>query len=561
MQLPDKIALSPFVRIIVPLAVGIILSSRVTAPLWLVIAITAGVYGAAWLLRETDAGWWYVTAAVFVTGVLIMQLDDTQQEVPRGERLLMVVQIDDTPYTHGRWQRTTAHIGYFQSFPRRPEGPASSAYDPFMSLTPGHAAPPMEYARSRTIRDTTRGNYPKAGESPANPGKWVSVSEKIQLYIDTCYRIGAGEQITFRGYLNPIDTTGSSYGRLMRSRGMSAKSFLTPGALIARTTSEYRSAGYRAAQVQHGAVERIMRLDLSEADRNLVATLVAGERRGIDPKLRNDYAVTGVAHILSVSGLHMGFVLVIANLLLGWIVLFRRGHLIKNVLVILAMWSYAVVAGLSAPVVRAALMMSFAQLALGTSQRGNGYNLVLGAATLMLAIHPGYLYDVSFQLSFVAVLSILFFYPRLYRYRKRLGKIPNGILSCVMLGAAAQIGTLPLVAYSFGNIPLIALLINPIVILTSFVIISTGLLWLLLPLGILNPVCSFVIKTALWIQNGLIEWAAGIPVAAIKDVRMDGMSVLMLYAALGLLAVWIKIREDARTEKLAVTKKSRIFAR
>ena len=111
MQLPDKIALSPFVRIIVPLAVGIILSSRVMAPLWLVIAITAGVYGAAWLLRETDAGWWYVTAAVFVTGVLIMQLDDTQQEVPRGERLLMVVQIDDTPYTHGRWQRTTAHIG------------------------------------------------------------------------------------------------------------------------------------------------------------------------------------------------------------------------------------------------------------------------------------------------------------------------------------------------------------------------------------------------------------------------------------------------------------------
>lgn len=98
-------------------------------------------------------------------------------------------------------------------------------------------------------------------------------------------------------------------------------------------------------------------------------------------------------------------------------------------------------------------------------------------------------------------------------------------------------------------------------ILTSFIIISTGLLWLLLPLGILNPVCSFVIKTALWIQNGLIEWAAGIPVAAIKDVRMDGMSVLMLYAALGLLAVWIKIREDARTEKLAVTKKSRIFAR
>ena len=193
-----------------------------------------------------------------------------------------------------------------------------------MPLLPWNMPVPEQYGIPPAAITRRRANLRQT------PGKWVSVSEKIQLYIDTCYRIGAGEQITFRGYLNPIDTTGSSYGRLMRSRGMSAKKLPHPRCTDCRTTSEYRSAGYRAAQVQYGAVERIMRLDLSEADRNLVATLVAGERRGIDPKLRNDYAVTGVAHILSVSGLHMGFVLVIANLLLGWIVLFRRGHLIKK---------------------------------------------------------------------------------------------------------------------------------------------------------------------------------------------------------------------------------------
>ncbi|MFR4026316.1 MAG: hypothetical protein ACLTZY_12270 [Alistipes indistinctus] len=159
-------------RIIVPLAVGIILSSRVTAPLWLVIAITAGVYGAAWLLRETDAGWWYVTAAVFVTGVLIMQLDDTQQEVPRGERLLMVVQIDNTPYTHGRWQRTTAHIGYFQSFLRRPEGPGFIGLRPFhvslppdMPLLPWNMPVPEQYGIPPAAITRRRANLRQTLES------------------------------------------------------------------------------------------------------------------------------------------------------------------------------------------------------------------------------------------------------------------------------------------------------------------------------------------------------------------------------------------------------------
>ena len=112
----------------------------------------------------------------------------------------------------------------------------------------------------------------------------------------------------------------------------------------------------------------------------------------------------------------MGFVLVIANLLFGWTVLLRYGHVAKIVQVISALLRYAVMAGLSPSAVRAALMLSAAQLALACSVPGNGYNVVLGAATLMLAANPVYLYDLSFQLSFMAVLSILFFYPRLYRF-------------------------------------------------------------------------------------------------------------------------------------------------
>ena len=140
----------------------------------------------------------------------------------------------------------------------------------------------------------------------------------------------------------------------------------------------------------------------------MLSALIAGDKRNLDRRLKADYSKTGVAHILAVSGLHMGFVLVIANLLFGWTVLLRYGHVAKNVLVISALWFYAVMAGLSPSAVRAALMLPPHSWPLACSVPGNSCNVVLGAATLMLAANPFYLYDLSFQLSFMAVLSILF---------------------------------------------------------------------------------------------------------------------------------------------------------
>lgn len=103
MHLSDQIALSPFFRIIVPLTIGILLAPWVTVPTWLLILIASIVYGAAWFLRKSIAGWWYVSASIFLTGLLISRIGTAQPEIPQGERLLMIAQIDATPYTQGRW--------------------------------------------------------------------------------------------------------------------------------------------------------------------------------------------------------------------------------------------------------------------------------------------------------------------------------------------------------------------------------------------------------------------------------------------------------------------------
>ncbi|WP_301902993.1 ComEC/Rec2 family competence protein [Alistipes ihumii] len=503
MLLNDKIRITPFARILPPLAAGIACQRFASAPLWAVALIAAAVYAGAWLTRKIPAGRAYVYASLFCTGLLLADLSSTKRPMPRNERLAMIVEIDRTPSLSGRWAVTTARAGMYRCFGRQ------------------------------------------AGTTPA---RWQPTDEKIELRFDTGFHVSVGEQMAVAGYLNPIDTSGSRYGALMRSRGLTARAYVTRGNLIARMDGNGRTAMRSAALFQRAAVERLSRLRLSETDRSMVCALVAGERRTMDRDLRAAYARTGTAHILAVSGLHMGFVMLLVNLALGWVVLLRHGHLIRNVLAILALWTYAVMAGLSPSVVRSALMLSAAQAALGASVSGNGYNVVLGTATLMLAVRPSYLSDVSFQLSFAAVLSILFFYPRLYRRRLSRHRALDALYSSLLLGAAAQIGTLPLIAYHFGNVPLVSLAINPIVIFAAFVVIGASLLWLLCPLPLWNLFLSRIVETALTVQNGTVAHAAASPAAAIEGIVLPEWAVVLAYALLGMLAVAVKLREEKRTD-------------
>lgn len=495
MLLSDKIAITPFVKIIPLFAMGILAFGYVTAPDWMVLLVTLLAYAMAWWQRDNRYGGWYIGVTLFCSGMLVASMVATRELMPRGERLTMVAEVNQTPVIRGRWQRTTARVGLFR--------PAS--------------------------------------KGPA--GTWQETDERVELYVDTACRIVPGEQLSVTGYLHPMDTTGSRYEALMRSRGLSARIYISGDHLV-RLSGDGRRATRFAATLQGWAVERIGRLKISENDRNMLSALIAGEKRSVDRNLKADYAKTGMAHILAVSGLHMGFVLILIHFLFGWTVLFRQGHRIKNVLVILALWGYAVMAGLSPSVVRAALMLSAAQIALASSVPGNGYNVVLGTATLMLAVNPFYLYDISFQLSFCAVLSILFFYPRLYRKRLSMNRFLDTVYSSVLLGVAAQIGTIPLVVYNFGNIPVIAVLINPLVIFMAFLTIFVGLIWVLCAFSWLNGMFSMLLEGFLWVQNGVVSWAASTPVASFSGIRFDGYALLCSYLLLILMAVAVKLYEE-----------------
>lgn len=490
MLLTRRIAITPFLKVIIPFVCGILAVGAAGAPLWLVALSALAVYAAAWLLRGKPFGCWYLYGAVFLTGICVALASAPRFILPPDEKVYLAGEVDSRTFTSGRWVRTTANIGFFRS-------PSS--------------------------------------------GNWTRCSEKIQLYMDTAYRISPGDKITFSGYINPVDTTGGSYGRLMKARRIRSRVFVTPGNLKAAATPSDKGLKYLILSAGDFLNGRIDKLHTDPASKEMARALLSGQTGGIDKTLKEAYSKTGVIHIMSVSGLHMGFMLLLANLLLGWMPFLRNGHIYKNIAVILFLWLYAFTTDFSPPVIRAAFMCSAAQAAMAASARASGYNILFAIATLMLAVNPSYLYDISFQLSFLAVLSIMFFFPRLYRRRISKNIAVDFVISSLCLTLAAQLGTLPLIAYNFGRIPLLAVLINPVVILTSFVIIAAALLWVLLPLPLLDPVIGKIVSWTTWAQDWIVTGAASATGGSSGNFILGFGSAIALYALLAGMMVCIKI--------------------
>ncbi|MCD8072114.1 MAG: ComEC family competence protein, partial [Alistipes sp.] len=272
---------------------------------------------------------------------------------------------------------------------------------------------------------------------------WCGAGFGVQLYLDTAYRAAAGERLLVRGYFNAFGPAEGSYGALMIRRGIHGRMYVTGGSLLA--VDQGRAGLFAGLHAR--AVGKMSRLP-GDRDKTAVATaMVSGHRRTIPREVSAAYRDGGGAHLLAVSGLHVGIVFVLVNLLLGLLPLVRRGHVVKNVVAVGAIWLFAAAAGLSPSIVRAALMFSFMQLALARGAGRHGLNALAGSAFVTLAIDPRLAADPGFVLSYAAVLAILLYYGPLYSLVKSRSRIFNRLVGIYVVGTIACLAVSPVVAY------------------------------------------------------------------------------------------------------------------
>ena len=273
--------------------------------------------------------------------------------------------------------------------------------------------------------------------------------------------------------------------------------------------------------------ERLLnRLQVNDDDdeaQALIAAMVLGDKSALTPELRNRYAVTGASHVLALSGLHLSIIyLLLTRLTLG-----RRRSWLAQVLVVLAVWGYALLTGLPTSLIRAATMISVYSLFMLGGRRHAPLNVLCFTAIIMLLTDSNALFDVGFQLSFMSMLCILLFMPLMESWFSPQWmmehRIARWLLSLSTVSVAAQMGTAPLIAYYFGRFSTWFLVTNLIVIPLVTLILYTAIMALVFPsIAIISVSIAHVMNKALDIIR---TW----PLASVEGLHPSVLQVAMCY--------------------------------
>lgn len=405
-----------------------------------------------------------------------------------------------------------------------------------------------------TIRETLseQGRRSSVGahiraERLADSNKWLPSGGNLLIRCDSTIALSPGDNAIICGVIYPFTERSGGYGRLMTRRGYVGTLYLNKYQVLNLDTTRHGISLRRLSTGLHeGAVMRLNRLQLSPDEQAIVNAMTAGDRRTISATLRDSYSRSGTSHLLAVSGLHVGIVFMLTNLVLWWMPLLRRGHITRNILVILLIWLYAATTGFPPSVIRATLMFSILQFALATSSEYISMNTLCGTAFVMLLFRTDYLFDISFQLSFLAVGGIITWGIPLTRLLRSRVRVLNALSATLSIGITAAVVTAPLISYTFGQVSIIGLLLNPIVVLIANLLVGACTIWMLLPLSFLQPVFSPVIGWLARLQNLLIEYGANLPHATI-ELRLSGLQCGFAYALfiLATLFLWSIEREKS----------------
>ena len=253
----------------------------------------------------------------------------------------------------------------------------------------------------------------------------------------------------------------------------------------------------------------------------VVSALTIGEKTDLTPELKAMYSAAGVSHVLALSGLHVGILSCILLWLFYPLTYLKHGRKILACLVVCLLWLFAFISGLSSSVVRAVVMYSLYTFASFCSEeRFSGMHSLVLAAFLMLIYNPFFLFDISFQLSFTAVFSILAFYPLFSRWLCIKNCVLRYVWNTLSLSISAQLGTLPFILYYFGSFPTYFLLVNLVV-----VILAGGILMLtLVALCIASvPMVGSTVMT-------LLEWCTSVLNESTRWVQqLDGSQITSVY--------------------------------
>lgn len=289
---------------------------------------------------------------------------------------------------------------------------------------------------------------------------------------------------------------------------------------------------YQLRQRQISTYRKLIKNDEAFA---VASTLILGYRADLSDETLAAFSRTGTIHALSVSGAHVGIIF----LVLTWILAFcnknQKLKLIRFCIILILIWYYALVTGFSPSVLRAVVMLSVLMVAKHSGRYTNPYNTLAFTAFAMLVFQPLLLWDVGFQLSFIAVLGLIYLMPKITNWVYFRNKIAHKTWQTIAMSLSAQLATFPLSIYYFHQFPLYFLVANIFIVIPLIVLMYLGL-------GILMLHSFVSIDLARWLapifeqviihMNSILKAISNWPLAGIDGIWINSWQLVILSLAL-----------------------------
>ncbi|MFV8322240.1 ComEC/Rec2 family competence protein [Flavobacterium sp. LB3P21] len=298
---------------------------------------------------------------------------------------------------------------------------------------------------------------------------------------------------------------------------------------------------YYSSKLRTRIIRNLEKNNFNKTELNVAIALIMGQQQDISPEIIKDYQYAGAVHILSVSGLHIGFILIFVTFILKPIPNTKRGSFIKLLIILASLFTFGIIAGLAPSVVRSVTMFSFVAIGNHLRRSVNIYHTLLVSILLILLFEPSFLFDVGFQLSYLALFFIIWLQPLLASIWLPKNKISKYIWDILTVSFAAQIGTLPLSIYYFHQFPGLFFVTNLIVIPLLSIIMILGVLVMLLAAFNSIPIfLSQLLEWSIYYLNKIINTIASLEQFILQDIPLHFYLLLSSYLVVITAIIWLK---------------------
>lgn len=335
----------------------------------------------------------------------------------------------------------------------------------------------------------------------------------------------------------PLNPYQFDYSKYMKSLGVYGQLRVSEKEILKTSIGTQTLMGI-AQNFRTEIVEKLQKTKLKKDERAIIQALVLGEKKDIDKNLYSEYAAAGAVHILAVSGLHVGILYAILAFLFKPLSRLKYGIIFHSLLIVLLLWGFALLSGLSPSVTRAVTMFSFFAFAKLFNRETNSINTLFLSFLALLIFNPLWLFQVGFQLSYLAVFFIVWLLPIFYKIGYSKYWIVRKVWTIVAVTVSAQIGVLPLSLYYFHQFPGLFLLTNIVVLPFLTVLMCGGILIVILAtLEILPDWLASSYNFLIEGLNGFIHWVAVQDEFLFKNIHFSTLKVVGAYMVINALAL------------------------